>query len=96
MIFSQKLQLRFLLCLLGRQSTNFSCMGFPHLGHIWILFVLPPPPLYTLPESHRYYCSGNDDCAPLYKLRPCPSYSTRRDRINLAPNLIRYKCSAAT
>ena len=30
------------------------------------------------------------------KLRPCPSYSGRRDRINLVPNLIRYKCSAAT
>ena len=24
---------------------------------------------------------------PLYKLRPCPSYSRRRDRINLVPNL---------
>ena len=23
---------------------------------------------------------------PLYKLRPCPSYSRRRDRINLGPN----------
>ena len=23
---------------------------------------------------------------PLYKLRPCPSYSRRRDRINLVPN----------
>ena len=33
---------------------------------------------------------------PLYKLRPCPSYSGCRDRINLVPNLIRYKCSAAT
>ena len=33
---------------------------------------------------------------PLYKLRPCPSYSTCRDRIHLAPNLIQYKCSAAT
>ena len=33
---------------------------------------------------------------PLYKLRPCPSYSRRRDRINLVPNLIWYKCSAAT
>ena len=33
---------------------------------------------------------------PLYKLRPCPSYSGCRDRINLVPNVIRYKCSAAT
>ena len=24
--------------------------------------------------------------SPLYKLRPCPSYSRRRDRINLVPN----------
>ena len=32
---------------------------------------------------------------PLYKLRPCPSYSRCRDRINLVPNLIRYKWSAA-
>ena len=32
----------------------------------------------------------------LYKLRPCPSYSARRDRINLVPNLIWHKCSAAT
>ena len=24
---------------------------------------------------------------PLSKLRPCPSYSRRRDRINLVPNL---------
>ena len=31
----------------------------------------------------------------LYKLRPCPSYSRRRDCINLVPNLIWYKCSAA-
>ena len=38
----------------------------------------------------------SDPPAPLYKLRPCPSYSVRRDRINLVPNLIRYKCSAAT
>ena len=30
------------------------------------------------------------------KLRPCPSHSGRRHRINLVPNLIRYKCSAAT
>ena len=30
----------------------------------------PPPPLYP---------------PPLYKLRPCPSYSRRRDRINLGP-----------
>ena len=28
---------------------------------------------------------------PLYKPRPCPSYSGRRDRINLVPNLIRYQ-----
>ena len=33
---------------------------------------------------------------PLYKLRPCPSYSRCRDRINLVPDLIWYKCSAAT
>ena len=33
---------------------------------------------------------------PLYKLRPCPSYSRFRDRINLVPNLIQYKCSVAT
>ena len=33
---------------------------------------------------------------PLYKLRPCPSYSGCRDCITLVPNLIRYKCSAAT
>ena len=33
---------------------------------------------------------------PLYKLRTCPGYSGCRDRINLVPNLIRYKCSAAT
>ena len=33
---------------------------------------------------------------PLYKLRPFPSYSRCRDRINLIPNLIRCKCSAAT
>ena len=31
----------------------------------------------------------------LYKLRPCPSYSGCRDCINLVPNLMRYKCSAA-
>ena len=30
------------------------------------------------------------------KLCPCPSYSRRRDRIDLVPNLIRYKWSAAT
>ena len=30
------------------------------------------------------------------KLRPCRSYSGCKDRINLVPNLIRYKCSAAT
>ena len=33
---------------------------------------------------------------PLYELRPCPSDSRRRDRINLVPNLIQYKCSAVT
>ena len=32
----------------------------------------------------------------LYKLRPCPSYSRRRDRIDLVPSLVQYKCSAAT
>ena len=28
---------------------------------------------------------------PLYKLRPCPSYSRRRDRINCVRNLITYE-----
>ena len=63
----------------------------------------PPPPL----ESEAPGCLTHDGgrCGPvesypppppLYKLRPCPSYSGCRDRINLVPNLIRYKCSAAT
>ena len=33
---------------------------------------------------------------PLHKLQPCPGYSGHRDRINLGPHLIWYKCSAAT
>ena len=28
----------------------------------------------------------NSTPPPLYKLRPCPSYSRRRDRMNLVPN----------
>ena len=38
----------------------------------------------------RYHSHLWDHCPPpppLYKLRPCPSYSGCRDRINLAPNL---------
>ena len=51
--------------------------------YLWLSFVSVPL-LKVLPPP------------PLYKLRPCPSYSGCRDRINLVPNLIRYKCSAAT
>ena len=34
-----------------------------------------------------------DHCTPppLYKLRPCPSYSRRRDRNNFVRNLITYE-----
>ena len=41
--------------------------------------------------THCLYCSP----PPFYQLRPCPSCSGCRDHINLGPNLIRYKCSAA-
>ena len=50
-----------------------------------LLFMLIPVDVLVFPPP-----------PPLYKLRPCPSYSGCRDRINLVPNLIRYKCSAAT
>ena len=32
------------------------------------------------------FCPSIVPPPPLYKLRPCPSYSRRRDRINLGPN----------
>ena len=63
---------------------------------------VPPPPPHRLPSMGigiQYFFEETRVLRtppPLYKLRPCPSYSGCRDRINLVPNLIRYKCSAAT
>ena len=49
----------------------------------------PPPPFGAL--AQRASRAVPVPCPevpppPLYKLRPCPSYSRRRDRINLGPN----------
>ena len=37
-------------------------------------------------SAYARLSSGVYPPPPLYKLRPCPSYSRRRDRINLVPN----------
>ena len=57
-----------------------------------VVMQLPPPP----PPHCHAHCGGLNLRTPrLYKLWPCPSYSSRRDRINLGPNWIWYqsKCS---
>ena len=44
--------------------------------------------------ARRAYVAGVRECVPpppLYKLRPCPSYSRRRDRNNCVRNLITYE-----
>ena len=55
----------------------------------------PPPPQYctpgygiclTLNRARGVYYLGGYTPPPLYKLRPCPSYSRRRDRINCVRN----------
>ena len=64
----------------------------------------PPPPLYevhiglTADSAYGEGHSANENrpWLSLYKLRPSPSHSGRRDCINLGPDLIRYQCSAAT
>ena len=38
------------------------------------------------PSATRTVTTAPTTTTPLYKLRPCPSYSRRRDRINLVPN----------
>ena len=38
------------------------------------------------PQQHQRAPNGSPPPPPLYKLRLCPSYSRRRDRINLGPN----------
>ena len=50
---------------------------------------MPPPP--DLPQTKVWGLFGTSPPPPLYKLRPCPSYSGCRDCINLVPNLIRYQ-----
>ena len=44
--------------------------------------------LQVLGDADR---DSNGKVTPQYTLRPCPSYSGRRDRINLGPNLIQYQ-----
>ena len=68
------------------QLCNFSKWFFsPRFGvvPIWELwqfcYVRIEPPKYASPVSVASW-------PPLSKLRPCPSYSRRRDRINLVPN----------
>ena len=42
--------------------------------------------LWCMRRATRYLLGGGYPPPPLYKLRSCPSYSRRRDRINLGPN----------
>ena len=75
-----------------RVITIWPLQRAPYSGHVW--------PALGRAQSQRGLC-GPHQCVnlfvdlvpppPLYKLRPCPSYSRRRDRNNFVRNLITYK-----
>ena len=71
----------------GREGTKFHCL----LSRI---FLVNPKPFNKEVDAAALFFFGGGllhrafsyPPPPLYKLRPCPSYSRRRDRINLGPN----------